>query len=87
MIENLGTESIMWKADKTLQAYLLQEAEATSRAAKIRWCQQKGLEVANLQHDGIFVRTWDESQWSAKDIERGMEQAASQRKRADMRCR
>ena len=73
----MGSDSQTWKADKTLQAYLLQEAEATSRAAKVQWCQQNGLDVANLQHDGIFVRKWDETRWSVQDIEKGMERAAS----------
>ena len=38
-----------------VKSYLLQEAEAVSRAAKVAWCEAQGLRVVNLQHDGILV--------------------------------
>ena len=38
-----------------VKSYLLQEAEAVSRAAKVAWCEAHGLRVVNLQHDGILV--------------------------------
>jgi hypothetical protein len=34
-------------------SYLLQEAEAVSRNAKIEWCDTNGIQVLNLQHDGM----------------------------------
>jgi ribonuclease HI/GNAT superfamily N-acetyltransferase len=43
------------RADLCAASYLLQEAEATSREAQIRCCVAQGLEVINLQHDGIVV--------------------------------
>ena len=50
-----GKASKEGKVDRTLKSYLLQEAEATSREAKIRWCEERGLAVTSLQHDGIFI--------------------------------
>jgi hypothetical protein len=41
------------KANRTAQSYVLQEAEAVSTFAKVRMCEHMGLEVTNLQHDGI----------------------------------
>ena len=43
------------KVERTLKSYLLQEAEATSRGAKVAWLRENGVRVMNLQHDGIFV--------------------------------
>ena len=43
------------RADLCAASYLLQEAEATSREAQIRCCVAQGLEIINLQHDGIVV--------------------------------
>ena len=40
-----------------MKSYLLQEAEAVSREAKVNWCREQGLRVLNLQHDGIFVES------------------------------
>jgi hypothetical protein len=34
---------------------VLQEVEATARNANIAWCNENGLRVTNLQHDGIVV--------------------------------
>ena len=39
------------------KSYLLQEAEAVSRAAKMRWCREHGVRVVNLQHDGILMES------------------------------
>ena len=39
----------------TLKSYLLQEAEAASREAKLRWCRENGVRVISLQHDGIVA--------------------------------
>ena len=50
-----GSEKREEKVERTLKSYLLQEAEATSRGAKIEWLRKRGVKVTNLQHDGIFV--------------------------------
>ena len=39
----------------TLKSFVLQEAEAVGREAKIRAAAAMGLRVVNLQHDGIVV--------------------------------
>ena len=46
---------------RRLKSYLLQEAEATSREAKIRWCVANGKKVFGLQHDGIVVQSGDDA--------------------------
>ena len=38
-----------------MKSYLLQEAEAVSRGAKMAWCEQNRVRVTSLQHDGIMV--------------------------------
>ena len=43
------------KAGRTAKSYILQEAEATARNAKVAWCHANGLRVTDLQHDGIMV--------------------------------
>ena len=51
-LAKLGTRA--WeKAGRTTQSYILQEAEAVSRLAKIRKAKDLGLQVINIQHDGI----------------------------------
>jgi hypothetical protein len=63
------------KAKLTAKSYILQEAEAASRAAKIRWCRAEGIEVSSLQHDGIMmggIRESDEARVAA-----GLSQAAT----------
>ena len=50
-----GSKKKEEKVERTLKSYLLQEAEATSRGAKIAWLKANGVKVMNLQHDGIFV--------------------------------
>ena len=63
-----------YKLQLKWKSYLLQEGEAVSRHAKMRWCQQRGIRVTNLQHDGIatghMVDTIEEAQT-------GMSQQAS----------
>ena len=39
----------------TLKSFVLQEAEAVGREAKIRAAAAMGLRVVNLQHDGIVM--------------------------------
>ena len=52
-----------------MKSYLLQEAEAVSREAKVHWCREKGLRVLNLQHDGIFVESLPEGLTAAEVAE------------------
>jgi hypothetical protein len=40
---------------RTLKSYCFQEAEAYSRAAKMRWARACGHEVQNIQHDGVVL--------------------------------
>ena len=40
-----------------LKSYLLQEAEAVSRAAKVAQCREWGIRVVSLQHDGIMMES------------------------------
>jgi hypothetical protein len=44
------------KVGRTTQSYILQEAEAVSRLAKISKCRGLGLRVISLQHDGIATQ-------------------------------
>jgi hypothetical protein len=46
---------------KRLKSYLLQEAEAVARAAKMEWCEAHGVQVMGQQHDGIMVAHWPDS--------------------------
>ena len=34
---------------------MLQEAEAASREAKLRWCKEEKVRAISLQHDGIVA--------------------------------
>ena len=52
-----------------MKSYLLQEAEAVSREAKVKWCREQGMRVLNLQHDGIFVESLPEGQTDAEVAE------------------
>ena len=60
------------KRRTTLKSYMLQEAEAASREAKIRWCEQAGVRVVSLQHDGIvaIVGSGEESDRAAEGMAR-----------------
>ena len=42
--------------ERTLMSYVLQEAEAISRNAKMWYAKVRGHEVHNLQHDGVVMR-------------------------------
>ena len=63
------------KAKLTAKSYILQEAEAASRAAKIRWCRAEGIEVSSLQHDGIMMGGIQESDEAR--VATGLSQAAT----------
>ena len=43
------------RASLTAKSYLLQEAESTSRLAKLEWCKEKRIPVRSLQHDGVMI--------------------------------
>ena len=43
------------KPELRLKSYLLQEAEAVSRAAKVAWASEHGVRVTSLQHDGVML--------------------------------
>jgi hypothetical protein len=66
------------KAEKTAKSYVLQEAEAASRNAKIGWCRANGLDVADLQHDGIVVVGVDDTEEARERAAKGMARAASE---------
>ena len=63
------------KAGRTAKSYILQEAEATARNAKVAWCHANGLRVTDLQHDGIMVAGIEPG--SELDVTAGMEAAAT----------
>ena len=39
-----------------VKSYLLQEAEAISREAKLRWAIANNERVVSLQHDGVVIK-------------------------------
>ena len=45
-----------------LKSYLLQEAEATAREAKVAWFEANDMRVMGMQHDGVLVESepWDD---------------------------
>ena len=59
----------------TLKSFVLQEAEAVGREAKIRAATALGLRVVNLQHDGIVVRGVVEGRH--KEVARVMSEAVT----------
>ena len=59
-----------------VKSYLLQEAEAVSRAAKMEWCAQHGVRVVSIQHDGVVVASIPHG-WSAKEMAEQLGMAAS----------
>jgi hypothetical protein len=65
------------KAERTAKSYVLQEAEAASRNAKIGWCRANGLDVADLQHDGIVVIGVEDMEEGRRQAAEGMARAAS----------
>ena len=56
-----------------LKSYLLQEAEATAREAKIAWLEANGMRVTSLQHDGVMAS----GTVGQEQIEKGTSEAAS----------
>ena len=66
-----------WKSvegkKRTLKSFLLQEGEAASRQAKCRWCRERGIDIYQLQHDGIMVAR----RGDVNGMARAMSEAAS----------
>ena len=48
-----------------LKSYMLQEAEAASREAKLRWAAEEGVRVISLQHDGVVAMVQGEERVQA----------------------
>ena len=63
------------KRQNTWKSYVLQEAEAASREAKLSWCWQNDVRVVSLQHDGVQVEAAGEAEMER--IARGIAKAAS----------
>ena len=57
------------------KSYVLQEAEACAREAKMAWAARAGIRVMNLQHDGIVTGSLGGRQ--SQEVARGMQEAAS----------
>ena len=57
------------------KSYVLQEAEACAREAKMAWATREGIRVMNLQHDGIVTGSLGGRQ--SQEVARGMQEAAS----------
>ena len=65
----LHPSSAKWrKAKLTAKSYILQEAEATARCAKISALTKAGIPIHNLQHDGIIAGTPRDSvqEWATR---------------------
>ena len=64
-----------WKrASLTAKSYILQEAESTSRLAKIEWCKEERIAIRGLQHDGIMVEIGPER---FEEARKGMSRSAA----------
>ena len=57
------------------KSYVLQEAEACAREAKMAWAARENIRVMNLQHDGIVTGSLGGRQ--CQEVARGMQEAAS----------
>ena len=57
------------------KSYVLQEAEACAREAKMAWAARAGIRVMNLQHDGIVTGSLGGRQ--SQEVAQGMQEAAS----------
>ena len=59
----------------TWKSYVLQEYEARSRDAKMRWADANGAKVINLQHDGLVMQP--PKGWSAEGTRAALQQAVT----------
>ena len=57
---------LLWKS------YVLQEAEAVGREAKVMWALQRSIPVLSLQHDAVIMGRWGPE---AANEEEGLEMA------------
>jgi hypothetical protein len=64
------------RPELTLKSYVLQEAEAVSREAKMREAEARGARVVSLQHDGIAILNVQDG--AEGDMARGLGEVASQ---------
>jgi len=62
------------RASLTAKSYILQEAEFTSRLAKIEWCKEERISIRGLQHDGIMVEIGPER---FEEARKGMSKSAT----------
>ena len=60
------------RMDCTVKSYILQEAEAASREAKLEWCMRMGVRVMSLQHDGVLCAPHDKYTWADMATEMSM---------------
>ena len=67
--QDARSRRVAWKS------YMLQEAEAASREAKLRWCQERGVRVVSLQHDGVVAMV--SGQEALAEAAEGMARAAT----------
>ena len=65
------------------KSYVLQEAEATGRSAKLEWAAREGARVLSLQHDGVILGRMGRDEDAARRAARGARFAADGRVRID----
>ena len=53
-----------------MKSYILQEAEAISREAKILWATKKGIRIMSLQHDGIVMKVTEDTEKIRVELEK-----------------
>ena len=73
--------------DRTLKSYVLQEAEAVSRAVKIAWAERVGARWISLQHDGVVIalRANMTHEWACGELARECEAALGYRQPVAMK--
>ena len=59
------------------KSYVLQEAEAVAREAKLAWCARHEVRVMSLQHDGIVTGKLGEG-WDEESAAHAMQEEATQ---------
>ena len=72
---NTKAASTERKKRTTLKAYLLQDSEATSREAKLRWGWENGIRVIRLQHDRVVAMVQGDAR--TEEVANGMAAAAT----------
>ena len=59
----------------TMKSYILQEAEAISREAKILWATNRGIRIMSLQHDGIVMKVTEDTEKIRVELEKAASSA------------